>query len=322
MRGLAPALFALAVASLPKVAQAEVPTCTASPADAVAIAPADADFVVAVQLQDLSSKSQGQQFLGLAQLDLQLGEWLRLRERCFAPGSGHEVQSLSVAASESGEFVWLLQGPGVNQQAQLDCMADWFARRDRGVRPWTSVQSAGGECVRHYVATSKRQLSALAVGDQSLALTSSGWSKEVLAALIDGKTRAADLEEAAKLSRHPDAQIWAAGTLHREAGYLAQVPWRDTVRNFALRAELGEGLSLRFAVETSDFARAVTRAVAGELPARIGRWEELGIPRKVMSKLEISTARELFLARWELTRPELQQLALAMKGRLEGGGLL
>ena len=89
-----------------------------------------------------------------------------------------------------------------------------------------------------------------------------------------------------------------------------------------MRAELNDGFSLRVAVETSDFASAITMAVALELPRIFARWAELGVPKKLLAKLEVSKARELFLARWELDGAELRSLAKSMRGVLSGGGLL
>jgi hypothetical protein len=318
---LAFASFALLL-SASSSAAAAIPTCPAPPADAVAVAPAKADFVIAAQLPKLDAQPAGERVLGLAALDLQLGEWLRLRQACFSPDKAGAIQELSVAGNAAGEFVWLLRGEGVSSEDAVACVSDWFARRDEGKSPWLEVQTLGGECVRHYRSTSDRKMGAVAMQNHTLALVSAGWFDGVLAAIKDGQTRAADLEEAAKLARHPDAQIWGAGTLHREAGYLAQVPWRDTIRNLAMRAELSDGMSVRMAAETSDFGSALTRTVAAELPTLFGKWAELGVPKGLLAKLEVSKARELFLARWELDGRELRQLATSLRGVLQGGGLL
>ena len=318
---IALASFAL-VLSTGSSANAAIPTCPTPPADAVAVAPAQADFVVAAQLPKLDAQPAGERVLGLAALDLQLGEWLRLRQACFAPDQAGSIQALSVAGDAQGEFVWLLRGEGVSSEGSVACVSDWFARRDEGKLPWLEVQTLGGECVRHYRSASPRKMAAVAMQNHTLALVSAGWFDGVLAALEDGQLRAVDLEEAAKLARHPDAQIWGAGTLHRKAGYLAQVPWRDTIRNLAMRAELSDGMSVRMAAETSDFASALTQAVASELPRLFARWVELGVPKRLLAKLEVSKAGELFLARWELDGGDLRQLANSLRGVLQGGGLL
>lgn len=303
-------------------AEAAVPGCPTPPADAVAFAPAEADFVVSAQLSRLEGQYAGQKLLQLAALDLQIGEWLRLREACFASDAPGAVVELSVVGSASGEFVWLFRGEGVATESKVECVADWFARRDEGIAPWTAADSSLGACIRSYESKSSRAMTAIAVENHTLVIASAGWFDPALMSLQDGQLRATDLNEAAKLARHPSSQIWAAGTLHRAPGYLSQVPWRDTVRNLALRAELSDGLSIRVAAGTSDFAAALTRAVAGNLPRLFAHLVERGVPQSLLGNIEVSRAGELFLARWELDRRKLRSLASTLSGIVLGGGLL
>jgi hypothetical protein len=315
-------VFSALFASWSSLAQAAVPACPPKPTDATLLADSEADFVVSLSLRSLEDSKLGRELLALAALDLQAGEWLRLKKKCFPAGQRGEALELSVAGAANGQFVWTLQGAGVATEAKLACVSDWFSRRDQGVTPWNAARAATGACIRVYRSSSSRGLGALALENHTLVLVSEGWMDAALSGLEGAEPRALDLDEAALLSRDSSAQIWAAATLHRRAGYLSQVPWRDTVRNLALRAELNDGLSVRVAVATSDFAAALTRAVAEELPRVFADWSELGVPHGLLAKLQVSRAAELFLARWELDERELRQLAKAITAGVRGGGLL
>ena len=165
-------------------------------------------------------------------------------------------------------------------------------------------------------------MTAIAVENHALVIASADWFEPVLVSLQDLQLRATDLDEAAKLARHPNSQFWAAGTLHRARGYLSQVPWRDTLRTLALRADLSDGLSIRVAAGTSDFGAGLTRAAALNLPVLFADLVERGIPPSVLGKVEISRISELVVARWDLNKGELRALARAVRGVVVGGGLV
>ena len=312
-----PAVLVVCLAPVP--VQAAVPACPAPPEDAVAVVPATADFVVGGRPAEIDGERAGQHLLSLAALDLQMGEWQRLRAACFSgSGTGAPV-SVSVAGSGTGDFAWVLRGEGVASEVKVACVADWFSRRDEGVAPWSAPHLASGGCIRAYASESPRAIAALSLENHTLILTSASWFGTVLASLEDRELRAKELEESARLVRDPAHSLWAAGTLHRAPGYLSQVPWPDTIRNFGARAHLRKGLSLSIVVETSDFAAATTLAVAQLLPRVFAQWTQRGVPEALLAKIEISRSAELFLARWELDQKELRTLARSIASAVQGG---
>lgn len=295
-------------------------TCASIPLRVDELAPADADFALGGQPAVLESHDLGRALKSIAGLDLQLGDWLALRERCLLS----QLETVSVVGSQEGEYLWLLRGAGIANAATVECINDAHARRNQGQVAFADAAESQGACLRRWEApsTSASGLSLWTLGDDTLLIASAAWAATAGAALADPslRTGAPDLAQAFDLMPVSQAEFWFVGTLHQPEGYAEASSWARSVRNFAARVDLNsaDGAQLEFTIENTDFGATLMAELQYALPVHLQAWVRAGAPSDVLSTLSVANEGSRFGLRWSASATQLRRLLKGLRKHSPG----
>lgn len=318
---------------VPDLALAAVPQCPAPPSAAAELAPHSADFGVEFDLAQLATTPTGKGLHRMASLDLQLSEWLSLRQQCLGAAT-----KVSVVGDARGNYVWQIEGPEVGAPERVACVADWRARRNRGQPPHPAqpVERAGG-CAAAYLHHDGG--TTITLGRDRLLFVSAGWAASVLDALANesGRNAAVDLAEARALRSRSTSDgaatptdsagighlAFGYGTLHREDTLIDPGPWRPSVRNFSGAVDIATDGSLQvgLVMQTRDFGESVVLAVQQALVDWSERAKALELPAGTLQGLQLETRGSDVLIRWRASTQLLRHMGEAMNRSGRGGSL-
>ncbi len=231
------------------------------------------------------------------------------------------ISAVTFGTDGKGNFVAVVTGEGIGNEANLTCIADKAKEKNNGKVPFTIADDGGKKVLR----MDNEDSIGFITDAKTVVVTSKSWEAAVKD-LIDGKGKPAmdgpnkDLFARADHSKH----IWAAGLVPAEAAGGAAAMGGEP-KDFSLSLDLSSGLGIKAAVglANADQAKLLKQKADEALPGVKAMAPMFGVPAKAMDTVKVDVKDNQITFEASMSNEDIQALkdkAAGMLGAFGGGG--